>query len=124
MPPGIAVTSVPRLPGWQSRVSGGTVTWTGGRIEGNGTVVFRAQLHASVRAGTYSMAARQGYDDGRVVRWTASFVVLPASGDAAPDEHVGRAVIAGIVGLVVIVASLAVLRRLRRQRPTGSTGGA
>jgi hypothetical protein len=115
MPTGISIASAGAPPGWTPRVAGSTVTWRGGRIEGGEALAFPLRVVASVRAGTYSLAARQTYDDRASVRWTADLSVLPATGTAAPDQRPWTAVAAAAVGLVVISGSLIVLRRLRRR---------
>ncbi|MCY7304288.1 MAG: YcnI family protein [Thermoleophilia bacterium] len=114
MPVGISIVSTTAPEGWTATVDGSTVTWSGGRIDGRVEVVFPVRIEATVRAGTYSVAARQRYDDGADVRWKSDLSVLPASGEAAPDQRPWLAIVAGVVGTVVIVGSLLVLHRLRR----------
>jgi hypothetical protein len=102
--------------GWSASIRGSGVRWSGGRITGASALSFDAKVRASARAGSYAFTAVQRYDDGRTVDWEASFTVLPASGAAAPDEHVGRALVAGVAGLAIVVASLLLLHVLRRRR--------
>ena len=66
------------------------------------------------QAGTEVFSARQHYDDGAVVRWTARLTVVPAAAEDEPAQRLGRAFVAGAVGLAVLVGSLVVLRRVRR----------
>lgn len=114
-PPGVEIVSAGAPAGWQATVSGSSVTWRGGRIDGTLVVAFPVRVLARVRAGTYAFTSAQTYSDGGVVRWKVSFTVLPAEGSAAPRQHPWGAVIAGAVGLVVIVASLVAVRLLRRR---------
>jgi uncharacterized protein YcnI len=114
-PPGIEIVSADAPPGWQADVAGSTVTWTGGRIEGERTVSFPVRVLARVRAGTYAFKASQRYSDGGVVRWQASLTVLPAKGAASPQQNLTGAIVAGIIGLVVIAGSLLGVRLLRRR---------
>jgi uncharacterized protein YcnI len=114
-PPGVEIVSVQAPAGWTARVSGSTATWRGGTIEGESTASFPLRVLARVRAGTYEFTSAQRYSDGGVVRWKASFSVLPAGGDAAPSQNLRGAVAAGVAGLVVIAASLVALRIARRR---------
>jgi len=114
-PPGVEIVSAGAPAGWAATVAGSTVTWRGGRIEGARVVSFPVRVLARVRAGTYAFSSEQRYSDGGVVRWKASFSVLPAEGSAAPEQHPWGAVLAGVSGLVVIVASLVGVRLLRRR---------
>ena len=114
-PPGIRIVSASAPPGWRATVSGSTATWTGGRIEGIRVVSFPVRVEPRVRAGTVQFTSAQRYDDGATVRWQADLIVLPATGAAAPKQHLGTALVAGIAGLVVITGSLLALRLLRRR---------
>ncbi len=114
-PPGVKLVSAGAPAGWEASIAGSTVTWRGGRIEGDRVASFPIRVLARVRAGTYEFTSVQRYSDGGVVRWRASFSVLPAEGPAAPRQHPWGAVIAGAIGLVVIAASLVGVRLLRRR---------
>jgi len=116
-PPGIAVVSATAPAGWRATVTGTTVTWSGGRIENRATVTFPMRVRAQVRAGTYSFAASQTYDDGATVDWNAQLSVLPAAGAAAPTQHPWGAVASALAGIVVIAGSLVLVRLLRRRSP-------
>jgi uncharacterized protein YcnI len=116
-PPGVRIVSASSPPGWRATVSGSTATWTGGRIEGIRVVSFPIRVEARVRAGTQQFTSAQGYDDGATVRWKADLIVLPATGAAAPKQHLGTALIAGVAGVLVITCSLLALRLLRRRPP-------
>ena len=72
------------------------------------------RIVARVRAGTYAFTSVQTYDDGATVSWKADLSVLPATGAAAPKQHLWSAVIAACVGIVVIAGSLVGVRLLRR----------
>ena len=114
-PPGIELASATPPAGWKLRLEGNTARWTGGRIDGRRIVAFPLLVTARTRAGTEIFKATQGYDDGESVRWDAGLTVLPAAGDAAPSQHLDRALLAGGIGLVVIAASFLALRVLRRR---------
>ncbi len=114
MPVGISIVSTTAPEGWTTTVDGSTVTWSGGRIDGRAEVVFPVRIQTAVRAGTYSVAARQRYDDGALVQWKSGLSVLPASGEAVSDQRPWLGIAAGVVGTVLIVGSLLVVRRLRR----------
>ena len=114
-PPGVRIVSASAPPGWSASVSGSTATWTGGRIEGNQVVAFRIRIDPLVPAGTVKFTSVQGYDDAETVRWKVDLSVLPATGAAAPKQHIGTAIIAGVAGVVVIGASLLALRAIRRR---------
>lgn len=113
-PPGVAFESAPAPPGWKLDVHTTRARWTGGRIEGVRTVAFPIRVLARTRAGNQIFRAVQSYDDGQQVRWPATLSVLPAEGDKAPSQHVGRALAAGAAGLLLLVGSFLVLRLLRR----------
>lgn len=114
-PPGIEIVSAGTPAGWTSDIRGSTVTWTGGRIEGEATVAFPVRVRARVRAGTYAFTSSQRYSDGGVVRWQASLTVLPAEGTASPRQNLTGAIVAGGVGLAVIAGTLLGVRLLRRR---------
>lgn len=103
-------------PGWSADVRGRSIRWSGGRIEGAGFTSFPARVTAGLPPGSYVFRAVQRYEDGGTVRWDSAFTVLPGSGDATPDQHLGRAIVAGVVGLAVVAASLLGLGVLRRRR--------
>jgi hypothetical protein len=115
-PPGVAFESAPVPPGWKLDVQTTRVRWTGGRIEGVRTVAFPIRVLARTRAGNQIFRAVQSYDDGQQVRWPATLSVLPAEGDKAPSQHLGRALAAGAAGLLLLVGSVLVLRLLRRPK--------
>lgn len=115
-PPGVELKPEAPPPGWSASIRGSSLRWSGSRIGGAEAISFPARVTASVRAGSYAFRAVQRYEDGGEVRWEAAFTVLPASGDAAPDEHAGRALVAGAVGLVVVLGSVVGLHFLRRRR--------
>jgi uncharacterized protein YcnI len=112
-PPGIAIISATAPTGWSAVVDGSNVTWSGGRLEGRESARFPVRVRARVRAGTYTFAAAQAYDDGSVVRWQATLSVLPATGKAAPAQHPWGAIAAALAGIVVIAVSLVGVRLLR-----------
>ena len=84
-PPGVRIVSAAAPPGWRVALSGSTVTWSGGRIEGTRTVAFPLRVLAKVRAGTYSFLSAQRYDDGATVKWKASLSSSPRR--AAPPPR-------------------------------------
>ena len=114
-PAGIELAEADPPTGWELAVTDGLATWTGGRIENEDVVSFPLDVTARTEAGVQVFRAVQGYDDGEVVHWEATLTVLPASGDEAPSQQLGRALAAGAVGLAVIGLSLLVLWRVRRR---------
>ena len=112
-PPGVELAAAPAPEGWSLSLEGTTARWSGGTIEADDVVAFPLLVTARDQAGTEVFRARQRYDDGAVVRWTARLTVVPASAEE-PEQQLGRAFVAGAVGLVVLVGSLVVVRRLRR----------
>jgi len=114
-PPGVELTTVAAPSGWELALDDGVATWTGGRIEGTDVVSFPLEVTARTEPGNQTFRAVQRYDDGESVSWDASLTVVPATGDDAPSQQLGRAVAAGAVGLGVIAISLVVLWRVRRR---------
>ena len=114
-PAGIVLDEAASPPGWRLAVTDGVATWTGGRIENDAVVAFPLDVTARTDAGLQVFRAIQGYDDGQVVRWEATLTVLPAAGDEAPSQQLGRAFAAGAVGLAVIAISLLALWRVRQR---------
>ncbi|HEY1315692.1 MAG TPA: DUF1775 domain-containing protein [Gaiella sp.] len=115
-PPGVAFSRENPPPGWRVDVRTTHVEWSGGHIEGVRTVAFPVRVLARTRAGNQIFRAVQRYDDGQEVRWPATLSVLPAEGDKAPSQHLGRAIAAGAAGLVLLVGSFLVVRLLRRPK--------
>ena len=115
-PAGVELAAAEPPSGWRLRLSGNTARWSGGTIAGRTVVRFPLSVTARIPAGTATFRATQTYDDGESVRWDAGLSVLPATGSAAPSQHLDRALAAGAVGLVVIAASFLALR-LARRRP-------
>lgn len=116
-PPGVAVDSAKAPKGWQAKISGSTVSWSGGRLTGRTTVDFPVTITAKVRAGTHAFAATQTYDDGATVKWNAGLSVLPATGAQTPKQHPWGAVAAALAGLLVIGGE----RLPAAPRPQGAT---
>jgi uncharacterized protein YcnI len=114
-PAGIDFVSAKAPRGWQVEVEGRTAVWSGGRIVGRSTASFPARARVRTRAGGYAFAATQRYDDGVVVRWQAAIRVLPATGRAAPSEHLLPAIVAAAVGILVLALSVLLARRFRRR---------
>jgi len=115
VPPGVAVDSAKAPKGWHAKISGSSVSWTGGKLTGRTTVDFPVTVTAKVRAGTHQFAATQTYDDGATVKWNTGLSVLPATGADTPKQHPWGAVAAGVAGLLVIGGSVWLLRRARRE---------
>jgi uncharacterized protein YcnI len=114
-PPGVAFSREAPPPGWKVDVQTTRVEWSGGHIEGVRTVAFPIRVLARTRAGNQTFRAVQRYDDGQEVRWPATLSVLPAEGEKAPSQHLGRALAAAAAGLVLLVGSFLALRLLRRR---------
>jgi hypothetical protein len=115
-PPGWKPVLVPPQGSWRATVAGNTITWSAGRLTGSQAVTFTVGVRPIGRAGSRVLHARQRYDDGDEVTWQVLLAALPAAGTAAPSEHLGRALVAGVVGVILIVALLGVLRAIRRRR--------
>lgn len=113
-PPGVAVDSAKSPKGWHAKISGSTVSWSGGKLTGRTTVDFPLTITAKVRAGTHQFAATQTYDDGATVKWNAGLSVLPATGAQTPKQHPWGAFAAAVAGVLVIGGSVLLLRRARR----------
>ena len=113
-PPGVELASAPAPEGWSLSLRGTTARWSGGTIEAEDILAFPLRVTVRTAAGTEVFRARQRYDDGAVVRWTARLTVVPAAAADDPAQRLGRAFVAGALGLAVLVGSLLVLRRLRR----------
>jgi uncharacterized protein YcnI len=112
-PPGVDLAAVDAPDGWTLELAGSTARWSGGRIEDEDVVSFPLRITARRAPGNAVFEARQRYDDGAVVRWEATLTVVPPPGDE-PDQHLGRALVAGAVGLAVLGGSFVALRLLRR----------
>lgn len=119
-PAGIAVVGTEEPGSWQAARTDRSATWTGGRITGERVVAFPLVLRATAPAGTYEVSLEQGYDDGETVTTTTQITVLPALGEATPEEHGMRAIVAAVVGVAVVAGSLVGLHVLRR-RPSSKT---
>lgn len=115
-PGAVEIVAAAAPPGWAVTRAARRATWSGGRVTGDGSGTFPLELKAIGPAATYALTVRQGYEDGIVVRWATSLTVIPASGEAAPSQHVGRALVATAVGLTIVLAGL-LLRRLRGRSP-------
>ncbi len=115
-PPGVAFSAADPPAGWTLDVETTRARWSGGTIEGARTIGFPLRVLARTRAGNQVIRAAQRYDDGEEVRWPATLSVLPATGDEAPSQHLGRALAAAAVGLLVLVGSFLILRRLRGRK--------
>jgi uncharacterized protein YcnI len=113
-PPGVELGAATAPEGWDLSLSGGTARWSGGVIEADDVTSFPLRVTVRTAAGTEVFRARQRYDDGAVVRWTARLTVVPGAAADEPAQQLGRAFVAGAVGLAVLIGSLVVLRRLRR----------
>lgn len=100
--------------GWQQTTTGDRVSFTGGGLPPGTTLDFAVTVHAT-RAGTSKLEAVQRFDDGGKVRWGVDLSVLPASAANEPDQHLGRALLAGSVGVMAVALSLLAVHRLRRR---------
>lgn len=114
-PDGVELEAADSPPGWTLVVNGQTARWSGGQIENDAVVAFPLDVTARTGAGLQVLRAVQGYDDGQVVRWNATLTVVPAAGEEAPSQQLGRALAAGAAGLAVIGLSLLALWRVRRR---------
>jgi uncharacterized protein YcnI len=115
LPAGVAIVSADAPDGWSASHDGASVTWSGGRIEGRDEIGLSLRILADVSAGTYTVAARQIYDDGAAVSWKSDLSVLPATGESISEERSWSAIVAVVVGIGVITGSLLLVRSLRRR---------
>lgn len=116
VPDDVEIVAAQAPAGWSATHDAGRATWTGGRIAEGATTDFSVEIAASGPARTVTLDVLQGYDDGAEASWTPSLVVLPADA-AAPNQHLGRALIASAVGVGAVALALVVLRRARRRPP-------
>lgn len=112
-PPDVTIVEVAAPVGWEAESTREIATFTGGSLDPGATLQFVATLRAA-RAGTSTLRAVQRFDDGRQVDWDVDVSVLPAAGAAAPDQHLGRALVAASIGVIAVALSLLVVHRLRR----------
>ena len=114
VPAGIELSPAPAPPGWLLTLSPRKATWNGGRT--GPRQVGRFQLAASTRLEPASVTIRavQRYSDGATVPWEIPLTIVPAPNP--PKQHLGPALVAGIVGLVVIGGMLGWLEVGRRRR--------
>jgi hypothetical protein len=112
-PDGVDLAAGPPTPGWTTAARGPRAVWSGGRTLPGHAGEFRVAATTRLAPGGVVLVAVQRYDDGKTVRWTIPFTILP--GDDAPAQHLWPALIAGAVGVVAITGGLAYLR-LRRAR--------
>jgi uncharacterized protein YcnI len=115
-PSGVKLLEAPSAGGWTGVVDGNEATWSGGRIAPGAVASFTVRVRATGEPGSAAFAAEQLYDDGETVGWQTMISVLPPPGPSPSEQHLGRAVVAGLVGLALVGASLAVLHRIRRRR--------
>lgn len=117
MPSGVELLEAPSAGGWTGVVRGDEARWTGGRLPQGAVASFTVRVLATGEPGPAAFSAEQLYADGETVGWQTTVSVLPPPGPSAPSEqHLGRAVVAGLAGLALVGASLAALHRLRRRR--------
>ena len=119
LPAGIELEGTSAPPGWKLDLAAGKATWSGGRTGPHEIGQFKLAAKTELAPTGVVLQAVQRYDDGGVVHWTIPLTILPAV--HAPKQHLGRALIAGVVGLVVIGVGLAVF--LRRQRTARDRAG-
>jgi hypothetical protein len=115
LPSEVEIVSAVAPAGWVATHTPRTVTWSGGAITGTGAVEFPLELRGLSPVGAVELEARQRYEDGTEMIWRPELTVLPASGDAAPRSHLGRAAVAAVAGLAVVAGSLLLVHRLRRR---------
>ncbi len=114
VPERVAIEAAEAPAGWMVTHDDAQATWTGGAIGEDDLVDFTVTLLASGPAGAVQLDVRQGYDDGAEVRWEPQLTILPAIA-AAPQQRLGRALVASGVGVAVVAGSLVLLRRNRRE---------
>ena len=115
VPAELEIVSAQAPAGWLVERTARSANWSGGRLEGDSSAGFPLELRGIGPAGQVELVARQRYEDGTEVTWRPPLTVLPASGAATPNSHLGRALVAGIFGLLVVAGSLAIMQRLRKR---------
>jgi uncharacterized protein YcnI len=108
LPAGIELADTSAPPGWRLDLAPGKATWSGGRTAPHEIGQFRLAAKTGLVPTGVVLEAVQQYDDGGIVHWKIPLTILPAA--HAPKQHLGRALIAGVVGLIVIGGGLALLR--------------
>ena len=112
-------------PRWTARVSGQTVTWEGGPIEGLGEdFAFRATMPEA--EGTYTFLGREGYAGGVGAEFSLAVVVTQGAGAAAassPDDGLAWIAIAlAATALLLALAAVAGAALLWRRLPADDRG--
>jgi len=116
LPSGVELLEALSAVGWTGVASGNEARWSGGRAGPGVVASFTVRVRATAEPGPAAFSAEQLYADGETVGWQTTVSVLPPPGPSAPSEqHLGRAVVAGLVGLALVGASLATLHRRRRR---------
>ena len=116
LPSGVELLEAPSAGGWTGVVDGNEARWSGGRLAPGGVASFTVRVRVTAEPGSAAFGAEQLYDDGETVGWQTTVSVLPPSvAPARAQQHLGRAVVAGLVGLALVGGSLAFLHRRRRR---------
>jgi hypothetical protein len=102
-------------PGWSGTVGERRARWSGGRLAPSATALYRLRARATGTPGTVTFRAVQRFEDGAIVHWETTLALVPGTGESAPRQHVGRALVAAVAGLGVIASSLLLLHRVRRR---------
>jgi hypothetical protein len=115
-PPEVRFVALEAPPaGWRGTVGERRARWSGGRLPASATALYRLRARATGTPGSVAFRAVQRFEDGAVVRWETTLALVPGTGESAPQQHLGRALVAAVAGLGVIASSLLVLHRVRRR---------
>ena len=117
VPAGMSVQEVSRTLGWQTRVDGRTISFSGGRVPPKDEASFAIGVSGPARAGSVTLDATLAYPDGSEVRWPVNLAVLPGSGGG---QNIPAAAIVAVVGLVAIGSLLALQWTRRTPRAAGA----
>jgi uncharacterized protein YcnI len=108
VPAGLRVEEAAPADGWTSAATAKQATWTGGSLPPFANATFSVRLAVSRAPGNVTLEAVERYPDGRHVSWPVTLVVVPAD---EPSQHLGVAVVVGLVGLLGLTVAAALLWR-------------
>lgn len=96
VPEGFEVTDVQSPAGWQGKLEGGSIVWSGGEIGEDEVQEFTFEARTPDEAGEYALKTFQTYQDGSVVEWIGAadseepapvIEVAQSNAAAVPEDH-------------------------------------